>query len=83
MGCTKALRKRIEEQYTFEQVMGKGSYGCVSKATCKATGRRVALKIMIKQTQTEYDAIKVLREIQLLRRLNNLSDEIGKKTGYQ
>ena len=46
-GATKALRKAINEKYQIVEILGKGSYGCVSKATCRSTGRVVALKIMV------------------------------------
>ena len=76
IGASKALRKKIDEKYEFEAVVGKGSYGCVFKGVCKQTCREVALKIMVNQTDTEYDAIKVLREISLLKKLNNLTQEL-------
>jgi len=63
INASKAIRKKIDEKYLFESVVGKGSYGCVFKAKCKQTSREVALKLMINQADTEYDAIKVLREI--------------------
>jgi len=59
----KSLRKRIEKKYEVIKLIGKGSYGCVSKGKCKATGRFVALKVMKNQTKTEYEIIKLLREI--------------------
>lgn len=62
-GATKALRQQIQQKYQILDVLGKGSYGCVSKAKCLKTGRIVALKIMENQTNTEYDTIKLLREI--------------------
>ena len=74
-GATKALRLAIGRQYEITEVLGKGSYGCVSKAKCKTTGRVVALKIMENQTDTEYDTIKLVREIQLMRRLNKICQE--------
>ncbi len=40
------MRKAIEEKYEIIQVIGKGSYGCVSKAKCKKTQREVALKVI-------------------------------------
>ena len=67
------LREAINQKYKMTDVLGQGSYGTVSKGICKATGREVALKVMVNQTTTEYDAIKVLREIQLMKRLNDLS----------
>ena len=42
----KSLRKTILRRYKIIEVIGKGSYGCVSKAKCKETGRLVALKVM-------------------------------------
>ena len=61
------------------EVLGKGSYGCVSKAKCLKTGRIVALKIMENQTNTEYDTIKLLREIQLMRKLQQLCSKVSKQ----
>ena len=69
---TKALRQVILRRYKVVEVIGKGSYGCVSKAQCLRTGRNVALKVMKNQTMTEYELIKLLREIQLMRKLNDL-----------
>jgi len=47
-------------------VIGKGSFGCVSRGKCKISGRPVALKVMKgmkEKTGREYDIIKILREI--------------------
>ena len=68
-GATRALRHQIVKKYKILEILGKGSYGCVSKAKCLKTGRTVALKIMENQTNTEYDTIKLLREIQLMKQL--------------
>jgi hypothetical protein len=46
-GATRALRQAIEKKYEMTTVIGKGSYGCVSRGVCRATGREVALKLMI------------------------------------
>ena len=72
-GSTKALRDAINQKYDLIELIGEGSYGTVSKGLCKTTGKTVALKILVNQTTTEYDAIKVLRELQLMVRLNKLS----------
>ena len=45
-GATRALRHQIVKKYKIIEILGKGSYGCVSKAKCLKTGRTVALKIM-------------------------------------
>jgi len=62
-GACNALRKEIVKKYEIVELLGKGSYGTVTKGRCKATGRIVALKVMENQTNTEYDTIKTLREI--------------------
>jgi serine/threonine protein kinase len=54
------------------QVIGKGSYGCVSKAKCLETGTIVALKVMQNKNSTEYEFIKLLREIKIMRGLNDI-----------
>ena len=72
-GATKALRTYIDQKYEIIDVIGKGSYGCVSRGICKRTGRKVALKIMINQTESEADMIKILREIKIMRKLNAIS----------
>ena len=59
----RSLRKVIHKKYKVIEVIGKGSYGCVSKAMCRETGKYVALKVMKNQTLTEYELIKLLREI--------------------
>jgi hypothetical protein len=38
----------------------------------------VALKIMKSEATMEYEIIKLLREVQLMRRLNNLSNQFFK-----
>ena len=62
-GIMKKLRTEISKKYDITSLIGKGSYGCVSKAICQQTGRKVALKIMKNTTVTEYEIIKLLREI--------------------
>ena len=59
----KRLKTEICKKYEVLQILGKGSYGCVSKGKCLTTGRFVALKVMKNTTVTEYEIIKLLREI--------------------
>ena len=79
----RSLRKSITKRYRVIEVIGKGSYGCVSKAMCKETGRMVALKVMKNQSLTEYELIKLLREIQLMKKLNGLAEQLAAKEGYK
>ena len=69
---TKQLQKAVQKKYKIIQVIGKGSYGCVSKATCIDTGKNVALKVMINKNETEYEFIKLLREIKIMRCLDEI-----------
>ena len=68
----KTLRQAIEKKYEILELLGKGSYGYVSKGKCKTSGRQVALKVMEAQTNTEYDKIKLLREIMIMKKVQNL-----------
>ena len=45
-GMNKLMRDCIVKKYELKSIIGKGSYGCVTKAKCKRTGREVALKVM-------------------------------------
>ena len=74
-GITKKLRTAINKKYEVVEVIGNGSYGCVSQGKCKTTGRTVALKIMKSEAVMEYEIIKLLREVQIMRRLNHISNK--------
>ena len=78
-GATKALRAMIESKYEIIEFIGRGSYGSVSKGKCKLSGKIVAIKIMENQTDSEYDSIKLVREIQLMRHLNKICKKIDNK----
>lgn len=69
-GASTALREKIESKYELMTIVGKGSYGCVTKAKCKITGQLVAIKIMENHTDTEYDTIKILREVLIMKKMN-------------
>lgn len=72
----RSLRRTLKKRFKIIEVIGKGSYGCVSKAKCLQTGRIVALKVMKNQTQLEYEIIKLLREIQIMRQLNEIQERV-------
>ena len=42
------------KKYQFLKVIGKGSYGTVSKARCLKSGNIVAIKVFQDQADTEY-----------------------------
>lgn len=53
-------------EYELVELVGKGSYGQVAKATHKATGKTVAIKMMEEIYDDEEDCKKMVREILLL-----------------
>lgn len=72
-GATISLRQAINRQYTVVEILGRGSFGLISRAKSKETGQEVALKVMTYSKQTDYDCTSILREISLMRRVNNLT----------
>lgn len=58
-------------QYEILEVIGKGSYGVVASAVDTHTGEKVAIKKMTNVFEHTSDAIRMLREIKLLRLLRH------------
>ena len=42
----KEMRDLIIPKYEITELIGKGSYGCVTKGICKKTAKIVALKVI-------------------------------------
>ena len=61
----------VPERYKLVKVLGKGSYGEVAEAYDKITERKVAIKRMPDVLSEETDAIRMFREIFILRRLKH------------
>ena len=51
------------EHYDLLEIIGEGSYGKVVKAKCKVTKKFVAIKFISNVCKSEYDCVKVIREI--------------------
>ncbi|XP_022137458.1 mitogen-activated protein kinase 9-like [Momordica charantia] len=58
-------------RYQIQEVIGKGSYGVVGSAIDTQTGERVAIKKINDVFEHVSDAIRILREIKLLRMLHH------------
>ncbi|KAK3442618.1 hypothetical protein EUGRSUZ_B02905 [Eucalyptus grandis] len=58
-------------QYEIQEVIGKGSYGIVASAIDTHSGERVAIKKINNVLEHVSDAIRILREIKLLRLLKH------------
>eukprot|EP00347_Sterkiella_histriomuscorum_P003244 403365038 len=61
----------VGKDYEVKKQIGQGSYGNVSEAIHKETGQKVAIKKLLNLFQDEVDTKRLLREIQILRRLKN------------
>ena len=58
-------------RYVVQEVLGHGSYGVVCAATDAVTGERVAIKRIANIFDNTADALRILREIKLLRLLQH------------
>lgn len=65
----------IAKSYTLDGVLGQGSYGTVMKGVCKVTGQQVAIKYINGFSKWDYDCVKVIREIQILRKLSDMQKQ--------
>lgn len=57
------------QYYDILEVAGSGSYGKVYKALCKRTNQVVAIKHITDFGHQDYQMVKVIREIQILKGL--------------
>ena len=80
MGVSKSLKDAITQKYEIFDVIGKGTFGFVTQGKCLTTKKPVALKVMINQVKSDYDCIRLIREIQIMRKLNDLSAQLLKQT---
>lgn len=55
----------------MKKLIGYGSYGNVCEAVHKKTGKKVAIKKLVKMFADEIDTKRMLREILILKKLNN------------
>jgi mitogen-activated protein kinase 1/3 len=61
----------VGEEYECIKLLGQGSYGAVCSAIQKSTGKKVAIKKMDGVFEDEVDCKRILREINLLRKLHH------------
>ena len=53
----------VSQDYEIIDVLGEGSYGKVAEAKCRVTGETVAIKYINDLGDTDYDWVKVIREL--------------------
>jgi mitogen-activated protein kinase 1/3 len=61
----------VGEEYECIKLLGQGSYGAVCSAIQKSTTKKVAIKKMDGVFEDEVDCKRILREIDLLRKLSH------------
>lgn len=61
----------VGEDYECVKTLGQGSYGAVCSDIYKPTGNKVAIKKMDGVFEDEIDCKRILREINLLRKLHH------------
>ena len=59
----------VTASYQITELLGEGSFGKVVKATHRKTGQTVAIKGIREATYNEYEAVKLLREVHINRKL--------------
>jgi serine/threonine protein kinase len=67
-----SIWKNVTNQYNLESIIGEGSYGVVAKGYCKVTGQAVAIKLVKDFSKWEYDCVKAIREIQIMRKVTKM-----------
>ena len=61
----------VTATYKIKKLLGEGSYGQVVLGKDRKTRKKVAIKYIKDYDQHEYDCVKILREIQILKELSN------------
>jgi len=64
-----SIWNEVTKVYKLTSFMGEGSYGTVIKGECRVTKLPVAIKLVNKFTKWEYDCVKVIRELKIMRNL--------------
>ena len=67
-----AIWHEVFNDYTLVEKLGEGTYGTVMKGVCRASNQTVAIKMIEGFAHYDYELIKLLREIQILKALNKI-----------
>lgn len=59
-----------KHRYVVNKILGQGSFGMVAKGYCYRNKCEVAIKKLTNFSSDEYDCLRVLREIQIMKKLN-------------
>lgn len=64
--------QKIEDDYVFVSVLGKGAYGCVKKARHRVLNVLRAIKCIAKKKMNADENSKLINEVEILKNLVNL-----------
>ena len=67
----------VTHLYKLQSWAGEGAYGTVIKGYCRLSGTPVAIKLVQKFTKWEYDCVKIIREIQILKALTKMQNDLN------
>lgn len=67
-----AMWQDLFNEYSLVEKLGEGTYGTVMKCVCRATNKTFAIKMIEGFAHYDYELIKLLREIQILKFLNKI-----------
>jgi serine/threonine protein kinase len=73
----------VQQDYELESILGSGSFGTVTKAKHRISGKVVAIKHIPNAFRNSYTSRKVLREIVILRKLSNMKYNLFTPKLYQ
>jgi|NorSeaMetagenome_1021524.scaffolds.fasta_scaffold877588_1 serine/threonine protein kinase len=59
----------VTQDYQILKKIGKGSFGTVVEAKCRQTGITVAIKCIEGFAEYDYDCVKLVREIQIMKQI--------------
>lgn len=61
----------VSKDYSIVKKIGKGSFGIVVEAKCRTTGTSVAIKMIKDFAQYDYECVKLIREIQIMKQIQS------------
>ena len=63
--------QEVLQKYDIQKKLGQGSFGKVYQAKQKQTGKVVAIKLIEHDYKSEYETLKLIREIEILQFLKD------------
>lgn len=68
--------QQLPDDYIMEDLIGEGSFGQVIRAKHVKSSKKVAIKLVQNIYEDDYNARKILREVQILRNLSHMKNNV-------